>query len=210
MDKISSFKAVEKISRSRMYPHKEIKDLLTFIGVCAPPDGSDWRVNFRYILIGVACLIILLAGVLSSLVVAIGSMDFQTSVDAAGRVIGCLSVGITIITGFTSRQKVKKLFSKLHQNYEQCNKHKRKSTHPNSKLSLINYLFAVKNDDLLEHLMRADRNKSQNIVKMLVKYFVATIVFAFSMKFALSLVHSFNWENGHVDANRLVHPYEFA
>lgn len=102
-----------------MQPHKQIKDILTIIAVCAPPENTSWQWKNLYWFVGASITFVLISGSTSAVVIASQS-EFETALCFISDTIALMCGVFTLTTGFLSRKQLRELFEKIEQNYEQC------------------------------------------------------------------------------------------
>lgn len=186
-----------------MQPYKRIHGVLTSIAVCAPPDDTSSFEYIRCILTGATILTILILLVISCFTATIHSQDFKSSLKPTSDTVATSCTIFNFLMGFVFRERLKRLFWHLQQNYEQCSW--------NELLTFWNMfsciLIAVKNDKSAEYFQRADKT-SEKITTILVAYVIMAVSLSFSMGYIWSVVVNFH-QDGFLDSEKLYHPYAF-
>lgn len=189
--------------------HKKIQNIFTLFGVCAPLDDTANHAKYRYILTGAMVPTVLLAAVCSSVASATKSDDFNTLLSSISQSFILFCSAFTMLIGFSFRDDLKRLFSRLQQNYDKCNRLAQRWV---VFFKLISWFwwFAVKNDESIIHLDKADRVGGK-VTTILVKYVVYGVISSFTLMAVSNLIQVY-LQAGYIDTDQLVcfHSYVYV
>lgn len=188
-----------------MQLHKKVQSLLTYIGTCESSDDTRLYIKNCYKLVAISLSAIFFVVTLSyiySAYIALRTGDVESLLCFIGDTGGFSYSTFLMITTFLARTKLKQLFLKVQENYDQCN-----AIQLYSFFDFILTLFSlsVKEDDCSKYLGRTDI-KSQRIVKYLMDFFSLGFALSYFAAGVLTLTYNF-YQDGYIDSEKFYYPY---
>lgn len=113
------FAASAETDYIKMKLHENIRNTLTYVGVCAPPDGTSGVKSKLYMLLGTSIIVYHWTFSTAAMLGAV-KIGLISILSAVCDTTCCVNCTFTVFTSFFFRQNLKKLFDKLQDNYEQC------------------------------------------------------------------------------------------
>lgn len=154
--------------QEQMYSHKALRESLVQVGACASRHDTESNVRFKQILIGTCITALNLAGACSTTIIAIRYEGFESFLYSASDTIALLCNAFVMLTGLLCRQQLEETFSKIEQNYRECN---------TERINYAEYIFhflynlyldfSVKSNEVIKYSEHASR-QSQRVINIVV------------------------------------------
>lgn len=178
------------------------------------PDNTSWQRNAQQICLGIAISSIVIAVGISCAVIALEFESFETFLYAGSDSIALFCVAFVMINGILFRAKIKEIFFKLQQNYDQCECKWELLLHnfecvivlvPPAASNFEYIFFSVKYDDAIKYSVRADRIGSL-VTLILAKCALSAIYIFYSSNIILSTAIIL-YKNGTITPQEMYQPY---
>lgn len=107
----------------KMVPLQKLQNLLEYVGVCAPPEGTASHVKFFYIVNGLILEFMLFLTILSNIFGAIQLFDedLENGLRAIAQTIIIVTQFTTVLIFLPFRKNIRQIFLKLQQHYDESN-----------------------------------------------------------------------------------------
>lgn len=190
-----------------MEPQKKIKNILTNVGICSPPDGTDPRIKYRQMATAIIIILIFFATTYSFVYNALyNAVDFESLFNHSCDAINFFYIFVVTIINFLYREEIKQVFLKIQQNGDQCERRTCIFVQLNQfGVRLIPFFLLVQNDDSATYIEKADR-KSHKVAKFMIDYFVLAVFVVYLLTPFVSLAINI-YKDGHIERDHLADPY---
>lgn len=190
--------------QKEIHSHKKLRETLIKVGVCASPQDTPRNERLRRVLFGTCISMIVATGACSTGIIAIRFESFESFLYAASDSIALFCDAFVMITGLLCRQQIEQTFSKIEQNYDQCN---------TERANYIEYIFnthfyfdfLVKNNKVIKQSEHASR-RSQMAVNILVKRVIPGLLCYFLTEI-ISVTAYIYYRDGGITPEAMHKPY---